>query len=308
MKHLLRVIDDNLLVTAALSFICGILLAPHLEPTATSKTQVALMLVFLLISLTVLQIVSKTRPLLLLFPLFFSVLGCFYTLLHLQVPTDIRHVYHQIREKSDLVVIGTMTAMAKYDGRTSQIPLLVNSLHESSSDRLTPATGTILVRLQGPWPEGYQPGNRLAVRGDFKRPTSYRTPGVFDYAQYLARRDIWVTGFVRSPSFLQKLPPIPSHLSNIKYLPERLRSRLGNHIDRVLGRESSGIYRAILIGDRSRVDDTILETFKGSGTMHILAISGIHVTIIGSLVLSSLFISFMINLLLLYRYVSAWID
>ena len=51
----------------------------------------------------------------------------------------------------------------------------------------------------------------------------------------------------------------------------------------------SGVYRAILIGDYSRVDDATLESFKGSGTMHILSISGLHMTVIGTLVFATLY-------------------
>lgn len=279
-----QLIDDNLLVANALSFICGIFFAPHLMFTASTVTHLGLLLALLLISLVVLQSFSRTRLLLLMLPLFFIGLGCFHTLLHLRVPSDKRHIYHHVREKRELVVIGTMAAMAKFDGRMSHVPLTVNKLQYRQNDRLTPASGTILLQLQGPWPEACQPGDMLAVRGAFKRPTSYRTPGGFDYAQYLARRGIWVTGFVRSPGFLQKLSSAPTFIQKLKYLPERLRTRLGNHIDRAVGTGGGNVYRAILIGDRSRVDDTTLETFKGSGTMHILAISGMHMAVIGSLV------------------------
>ena len=48
------------------------------------------------------------------------------------------------------------------------------------------------------------------------------------------------------------------------------------------------LYRAILIGDRSQVDEDTLEIFKGSGTMHILAISGLHMAIIGTLLYTAL--------------------
>lgn len=284
MRRLTRCIDNNLLVATAISFIGGIVFAPHLSFTASTVTHLGLLLALLLIGLTVLQFFAKNRMLLVMLPLFFAGLGCFYTLLHLRVPPDEKHIYNRVQEKCELVVIGTMTAMAQFDGRTSQIPLAVKSLHFKNSDKLTPASGTVLLRLKGPWPESYRPGDRLAVRGDFKRPTGYRTPGGFDYAQYLARQDIWVTGFVRSPRLLQSLPSDPTLLGELRYLPERLRVNLGNHIDRALGPAGSSVYRAILIGDRSRVDDAILETFKGSGTMHILAISGMHMAVIGSLV------------------------
>jgi competence protein ComEC len=43
------------------------------------------------------------------------------------------------------------------------------------------------------------------------------------------------------------------------------------------------MYRAILLGDRGRLEEGILEDFKASGTMHILAISGLHIGILSAL-------------------------
>ncbi|MFW2368754.1 MAG: DNA internalization-related competence protein ComEC/Rec2 [Desulforhopalus sp.] len=284
MKDPLSYIDENLLVCTTVSFICGIFLALHIRVPTSSVHLFGLSLALLLLSLIVLQFYSKSRLLLLLLPIFFIGMGCFQTLLHLQVPGSRQHIFHHIQKKKELIAVGTQTSMANFNGRTSQVTFKVSSLQFKQKERLTPASGTILLRLQGPWPVAYQPGDRLVIRGDFKRPTSYRTPGSLDYAQYLARRDIWVTGFIRSTKFMQELPANHSFFQQVKYLPERIRTRLGNHIDRALGPDSNGVYRAILIGDRSRVDDTVLETFKGSGTMHILAISGLHVAVIGSLV------------------------
>ncbi|MBU4149132.1 MAG: ComEC/Rec2 family competence protein, partial [Candidatus Omnitrophica bacterium] len=64
-----------------------------------------------------------------------------------------------------------------------------------------------------------------------------------------------------------------------------LREKLKNHIIREMPLESGAFLNAILLGDRSELPKYIQESFKNSGTMHIMAISGLHVGLIAMLVL-----------------------
>ncbi|NQT76008.1 MAG: ComEC/Rec2 family competence protein [Candidatus Omnitrophica bacterium] len=49
--------------------------------------------------------------------------------------------------------------------------------------------------------------------------------------------------------------------------------------------DSGAFLRAILLGDRSELPRAVQAAFKNSGTMHILAISGLHVGIIASVII-----------------------
>lgn len=289
MKHPASHIDDHLLVSVSLPYIGGIALSPFIRLSDTGDLLFSALLCFSLILLVVLHLLKQSQTLLcMLIPIVFAI-GCYHGYLHLQVPADKNHIYNRLVSKTDLVLIGTMSTMAGFDGRTSQVVIEARSIRVSESPSLLPTKGKILLRLQGPWPEQLSPGDTLAIRTELKRPESFRTPGVFDYAQYLARKDIWITGFVRTPLFLQKIEENHSFLHSLRYLPERFRAQIGRQIDIAVPDKKSGIYRAILIGDRSHVDDDTLEIFKGSGTMHILAISGMHMAVIGTLLYAGFF-------------------
>lgn len=287
MKQITKYISDHLLVFCTLAFIAGIALASRLRFSEPLFPALGIGLFFFLAALVVLQLVYRHRLLMVMLPFFCVGLGCFHTLIHLQVPGGKLHIYNRVAERSDLLLIGTMAAMEKFDGRTSQAVIALERLRYSGKSTLDVVHGNVLLRLQGAWPKEYLPGDTLAVRAELRRPASYKTPGGFDYARHLARENIWVTGFVRSPRLLQKVDSSPSLICKLRYLPERIRTTLGRHIDMTVGRETSAIYRAILLGDRSRVDDATLEAFKGSGTMHILAISGLHMAVIGFLTYTS---------------------
>jgi competence protein ComEC len=282
-KHPASYISDHLLVCLTLAFISGIAIAPRLSLSATTTSGLGLGLLLFLIPPALLHLLGRRKTVLCLLLPFFAALGCYHALVALQPPKGANHVFHRSNGKTEAVVVGTLVALAEFDGTTSQVILSAEHLRFADTPDLLPTVGKILLRLPGPWPVELTPGDRLVVRADLKRPDSSRTPGVFDYAQYLAQKDIWMNGFVRSPLFLEKLPEKQSLLHTLRYLPEKIRARIGNHIDTAVPTELSGVYRAILIGDYSRVDDATLESFKGSGTMHILSISGLHMTVIGTL-------------------------
>ncbi len=289
MKHPASYISEHLLVAITLAFIGGIAVAPLLR---LSERNLVVFIAALFIALTLLAVLhysGRSKPLfILLFPVVFAI-GSYHGYLHLQIPADENHIYNRILTQTDVVVIGTMSTMAAFDGRTSQVTIDAKAIRHADSAELLPTKGKILLRLQGSWPDELSPGDTLAIRTTLKRPDSFRTPGVFDYARYLAGKNIWITGFIRSPLFLQKVDEDQSLLHTLRYLPERLRTTIGKQIDAAVPPETSGVYRAILIGDRSHVDDDTLESFKGSGTMHILAISGLHMAIIGTLLYAVIF-------------------
>jgi len=200
-------------------------------------------------------------------------------------------------------LIGTMDKMAGFDGRMSRTTLQLKSIRLKDEPFWRKTHGKVLIRLQGKWPDNILPGDVLAVRAIAKRPGSYKTPGVFDYAKYLARKDIWVTVSVRTPLLLHKTKQNNTFLHSLLYFPEKTRTQIGKYIDSTVPVDQAAIYRAILLGDKSHLNEATLESFKNSGTMHILAISGLHMAVIGSAIyfLIYLILSRFETLLLLYN-------
>ncbi len=289
MKHSTSYISDHLLPVIALAFIGGIALAPLIDLATTYPSYCKTALLGALTLLAILHLLKRSRLFICLLMPVVVAIGWYHGSVQLQLPINKNHIYHKIKTKTDVVLIGTMATMAGYDGRTSLVIIKAQNLRIKDDTELIATQGEVLLRLQGPWPDNLSPGDTLAIRTELKRPDSFRTPGVFDYAQYLARKDIWITGFVSSPLFLHKVARPRSWLNTLRYLPERLRTKIGKQIDSAVSSDKSGIYRAILLGDRSHVDKDTLEIFKASGTMHILAISGLHMAVIGTLLYAGFF-------------------
>ena len=61
----------------------------------------------------------------------------------------------------------------------------------------------------------------------------------------------------------------------------RLRCCFGSIYDGIMNRDDAGIMRAMILGDKSELSDDIKELYRMNGIAHILAISGLHISIIG---------------------------
>jgi len=119
---------------------------------------------------------------------------------------------------------------------------------------------------------------RLLVR--VNRPHGYQNPGGFDYEAHLFRNQWRAKGYVRPEVTPQLLDP-----GTGGYAINRLRQDLGEHI-RALMPDSAyaGMVAALANGDSRGVSAEQWRVFRRTGTLHLVAISGLHITLIGGIV------------------------
>lgn len=68
-----------------------------------------------------------------------------------------------------------------------------------------------------------------------------------------------------------------------KYYPQMIRMQLIQRIEALLPKDAAAFAKALLLGDRSGIDYETNTAFKVSGISHIVAVSGLHVSILMSL-------------------------
>jgi competence protein ComEC len=119
---------------------------------------------------------------------------------------------------------------------------------------------------------------QLAVR--LKRPHGFSNPGGFDFEQWLFQQGIRATGYVRKDKARNRRLSV-SRVSAIN----RFRSRLMTLYEGIpAGSPSLAIIRALTIGDRSALSASQWEVLRATGTSHLVAISGLHVSLVAGLV------------------------
>ncbi len=107
-------------------------------------------------------------------------------------------------------------------------------------------------------------------------------PNEFDYSGFLARKDIHFRQFIG-----EKFMVVDSAEVNYpKYWLGNFRKDLVEIIEaKIPNRESQQIAAALLLGQKENLDKDIKNAYAETGTMHILAVSGLHVGIIYAILL-----------------------
>jgi len=121
------------------------------------------------------------------------------------------------------------------------------------------------------------PGQRWQFTVRVKAPRGYANPGGFDYAQWLARRGVQASGYVRTGDSVESLP------ASRRGALSRWRLSVATGIESLLqGDKHTGLVKALAVGVRDDVELQHKEALIHTGTAHLLAISGMHVGMVAS--------------------------
>ncbi len=180
-------------------------------------------------------------------------------------------------------LIGTIDRVPERSDSTTRITVAVDSLGTVASRRSV--TGRVRVTLRpSPWsslstsfPRLYE-GDRIQLRGTLHTPPSKRNPGGFDYAAYLSRRGICCTMYVGDPDAISVRRRATSATALLVNTRRHIRTQIGRYVPSEAGR---AFLHALLLGNRSQISDAQQEWFTRTGLMHLLAVSGLHVFLVG---------------------------
>src|SRR6266852_2188280 len=128
---------------------------------------------------------------------------------------------------------------------------------------------------EGPPPELHA-GDEVAALTEAKLPQVFKDEGAFDRRAYLAQQNIDLVATLRAPELIERLSsPIPTAGTRLA----RTRRRLRDEVDELFSGtpKAAGVLRAMLLGDRSFVDQAEAVDFQKTGVFHVLVIAGLHV-------------------------------
>ena len=122
-------------------------------------------------------------------------------------------------------------------------------------------------------------GDSLQLFGQLSRPVGPQNPGDYDYAAFLRGKRILCVFRCSSPDAVsvQKTgrPGMARFLEGVR--------RLGRErFERNMSPETAPLAAAMLLGIREGVDEETTQNLMETGTMHILAISGLHIGLVAA--------------------------
>lgn len=121
----------------------------------------------------------------------------------------------------------------------------------------------------------YINGDYICMSGNVSVPDAATNPGTFDQYIYLKNKGYYLcisNGTVESGTHR------PYSIEGFLY---GIKNRCTKIIDNSFDSESAGIVKAMLVADKSTLDKNIKKLYSENGIAHIMAISGVHVAIIG---------------------------
>ena len=125
------------------------------------------------------------------------------------------------------------------------------------------------------------PGERWHFTVRLKRPHGTMNPHGFDFEAWALERNIRATGYIRVKGVNEKLP---DNAVGFMYQVDRMRMALR---DRMLSALKDDPYRGVLIalaiGEQSAIPAEQWKIFWRTGTGHLMSISGLHITMVASL-------------------------
>ena len=123
-----------------------------------------------------------------------------------------------------------------------------------------------------------QVGDELRLYGELSVPRTVLNPGEFDYGSFLAQRNIHAV-FQTIGQKSVRVIRVGSRFLPSRILAETRRS-LAVLIDKLYVRPEAAILKALVLGLRSDVAPEVRDQFMKTGTIHLLAISGMNITMI----------------------------
>ena len=142
------------------------------------------------------------------------------------------------------------------------------------------ASGLTLLNVYNKTNNVYQYGDIVLLEAHLSKPFSYSKTSGFDYVRYIADKRIYSITRVNKGFSHRKIGENKSLVTRFFRNIYKIRSAMDREIDNFLKPPYSSILSAMLIGKRTNIPYGLKKMFIDTGTLHVLAISGLHVGIV----------------------------
>ncbi len=180
-------------------------------------------------------------------------------------------------EKQDLVIVGTIASLPQ---KTAHKWRFLFDIEQIQHQGHILETGPRHVRLN--WYKNapaLSVGDRWQLTVRLKRPHGFMNPAGFDYEGWLFQQRIQATGYIRGSDDNRLLA------SDVMHYPlQRSRQALASAISTQLNEtDFKGIITALAIGEREAISQPQWEVLRKTGTIHLVAISGLHIGLVAGM-------------------------
>lgn len=191
-----------------------------------------------------------------------------------------RHFQQFVKNKADAeqMILATVTDFSE---RPNNFRLILNLQKiGTAADSMHDCTGNVLVYIRKDSSEKRPPqyGDLILLKSDINAVAATKNPDAFDFRKYLHRQNIHYQAF----TLLDNIEIVAQNRGNLIVqlavnAQKRLLSLLKKHL--TTDREFA-VGSALLLGYRDAVGEDVRNAYVQTGSMHILAVSGMHILLI----------------------------
>jgi len=146
----------------------------------------------------------------------------------------------------------------------------------------------IRIKLKGAQPP-MQAGDWIRVRAFLSPPSPPAAPGAFDFQRQSFFKGLGGVGFsIGIAEIIAKDENSESGIASFELGLSQIRQNISTRVRATLDGRAGAVAAALMTGDRSAIPEEVLEAMRDSGLAHLLAISGLHIGLVATI----LFIGF----------------
>ena len=205
--------------------------------------------------------------------------------LHPELPS---HHISNFLDSKKVIITGRVVSFARHYEKKSKRTFLCQAI-ETKDGLKTKVTGKIILNIYRFSEKTLQIDNRIrfgeiiSFRSSIKSIRNFMNPGAFDYKRFLKLKNIYGTAYAdpKKIKILTRADQI-GFLSQLLRKVERVRTNYYRFIMKE-HTETRKIMASLITGKKEIISQDMRDLFSKSGISHLLAISGLHLSIVSIL-------------------------
>jgi competence protein ComEC len=207
------------------------------------------------------------------YPLFFC-LGFCWALFFAQL--KMQNQLEPNIENTDIYIKGTIISISEVNNDHVRFLVDIKEINNLEGESFpSPGVARLSWYKNNVIPE---PGETWQLKVKLKRPYGFMNSGGFDYEAWILRQGIKATGYVKVEEQNKKIA------DDGYYLIEKIRYKIARKLEKNLDKPLLGLVLALTLGDRSQLEQEQREILNKTGTSHLIAISGLHLSLVAGFV------------------------
>ncbi len=229
------------------------------------------------------------KPLVFIFCLLFFCFGYISIQFRIHPDPPPSHI-SQFVDTENNIITGRVVSFAKHYIRKYEVNLLCRTI-QTQEGRIENTSGRIKLSIYGSPDRTIGYGDKIRFKASIRSIRNFRNPGGFDYKRFLQLRGIFGSAWAGR----DKIEILTDHdkMGAVSRLIRKIESLRVKFFDFVLEKSSYSQSRAILAsivtGKKEVISHETRDLFSKAGISHLLAISGLHLSIVSFLFFSLLY-------------------